>query len=309
MVAQVITTGNISLAGNLIVTGGGSHPAFAGGYNLINTIGSSVLPASSRALLLQEHSSGPMRDLPTLDRASISFFPVVITRGLTRGMETGEMVSIGAGFAFQDPPASAATWRILSISEDDHIIVTLANPAGNAAFPVDLFQLNLNASTTSYLIEQFSTASTITFSTGSLATPTHGVPQIQVEAGSHNRRSSDIKSAVGRRYGSCFNRWGSAHFSSKDYAHLVKQSKLFRRQSSGSTLGTGLLINNTTLQPYSMAVHSATILNNGEITQELLLQLPPTAGKMRPYPTRIRRLGSIPSAPDDWRKRDDAYPK
>lgn len=268
-VAQVITTGNIAIGGNLIVTGAVSHPAFSGGYNLINTIGSSVLTGTFSTFTPAGTLVGASPRL-SYSRQSVDLFFSGCNNTWTTANNGnwGDGTNWGGGCIPGDTGFSSDVANFVDLGQSS-ITVTLANPAGDAAFPIDLFQLNLNSATNAYFIQQFSTASTITFSSGSLSTPTTGVPQIQVMAGSHIIEAPLILNQLaGNDTEVVLTDGAQLTFSGNTTLTSTSAQNFLVRQSSDSTLGSGVLINNATLTPYSMSLHSATLQNNGSITTQ-----------------------------------------
>ncbi len=154
------------------------------------------------------------------------------------------------------------------------ILVTLADTAGTGPQAITLFQLNFTAATTQYTIEQFSAASTITFD----ATSPSGVPQINVSAGSHFIEAPLILNL-------------STELLLTDGTQLTLNSPTTLRsatgstagltvaQSTGSTSGSGDLVNNVTLTPYSMSIISATVTNNRAITPTNFMTIAGATGK------------------------------
>ncbi|MGH2612308.1 MAG: beta strand repeat-containing protein, partial [Rhabdochlamydiaceae bacterium] len=136
------------------------------------------------------------------------------------------------------------------------ITVTLANTAGTAALPITLFQLNLDALTTQYTINQFSNSSIMTFD-GS------ATPQINVMSGNHTinaplvlNQDSELVLADG----------AILNFNANTTLQSASTQNFIIRQSTASTMGSGLLVNQTTLTPYSMSITSASMQNYGSST-------------------------------------------
>ncbi len=118
--------------------------------------------------------------------------------------------------------------------------------------------MNLNSATTQYAIAELSSATTITFDSTS-----GGTPQINVMAGTHAINAPLI---LNRNTELVLTDSTQLTFDSNTTLTSASTQNFTIRQSNSSTTGSGLLINDTTLAPYSMSVLSANVENNDAIT-------------------------------------------
>jgi fibronectin-binding autotransporter adhesin len=137
------------------------------------------------------------------------------------------------------------------------VTVTLANTTGTTAQPVTLFMLNFNTASTQYTINQFSNASTITFDSN----PT-GIAQINVMLGNHTIKAPII---LNENTDLFLQDGAQLNLNSPTSLNSATTQSFIVAQSNSSTIGSGLLVNNTTLTPYSMSIISASVLNNSVI--------------------------------------------
>lgn len=163
-------------------------------------------------------------------------------------------------------------------------IVATLSVAGVVGEPITLFTLNFDAALTQYTIEQFSTASTITFD----ANPA-GVPQINVDLGIHTinapiilNQNTELFLADGVQL----------IFNSLTSLNSATTQNFTVAQSSPSEVGSGLFSNNTTLTPFSMSVLSAAVLNNGRITLDAEGNLNVSGGSVQNSSGAVLQAGS-----------------
>lgn len=151
------------------------------------------------------------------------------------------------------------------------ITVLLADSTGTMPQPIILFQLNLNASSTQYTIQQFSPASTITLD----STSPSGIPTVNVLAG-----TATINAPIILNKNSIFFLTDGTQLNlgtSTTVTSFSNQS-LTILESLASTASTGLLVNNGTIDPYSLIIGSASVINNTLIQPINSLTIAPQAG-------------------------------
>lgn len=148
------------------------------------------------------------------------------------------------------------------------IQVFLANSTGTAPQSFTLFQLNFNGATTQYTISQFLNGGSLIFD----ANPA-GVPLINVTQGSHF-----INAPMILNQNTELNLSDGARLTLNPNASLTSATTQDFTVNQVGGIGSGLLVNNVTLTPYSMTIVGASVQNNNMIKPVNALTVGAVAG-------------------------------
>ena len=266
---QIFTQNNINLNGALDVTAVASFPT-SGGYVLLSTAAGTVVGTFSSFTPIGFGASDP-RLVYSVQNVSLFFSTCAATWIHPGNQNWGN----GANWTPSCVPGAngneSDTATFNNIIGQSAIQVLLADPSGTIALPLTLFQLNFNASTTQYTIEQFSNASTITFDANFA-----GTPQINVFQGSPIinaplilNKNTELVLADGAQL----------TFGTDTTLTSTAAQNFAIVQSNTSVLGSGLLINNTVLTPYSLSILSGSVQNNDAMTPTNFMDISALGGQ------------------------------
>lgn len=270
VMGNITTVGNINIDGTLIVQ---AVPAFpvAGVFPLLTSTGGVVNGTFSTFTPLGFGGPPPTPLLSySINQVNLFFSTCSNTWAFDGSGNWNDGANWGAG-AGCVPGANGNTNDVATFDDIGVVTpktVTLANAAGTLPESFTLFQLNFNATAQQYIIQQFMNGGSII-----LDADGPGVPTINV-----NGDSPIINAPIVLNKDSEMFLTDGTQITFGPSTTLTSATNQSFTITQTGPIGSGLLINNGTLTPFSLIMMGATVQNNNIIAPINALNLVPIAG-------------------------------